>query len=384
MVVLLPRLPAPAAEAIVRRFLDHGHENWSGFNERELPEAARFAATGGSRITDHQLLRLREGLEGLARKHGYGADSGRVAFARFDAEAAAWIAQDDVLASGEAHRDDVWNFVGAVVAPDIVYWRFGTALERYVGGVRNTFQRLWMRGRALDRGADHPDRWQLLEELTEDALVQITERPSIGGEPVLALAIGEAWQRAARHHGKAAMEPLMRRSVLRIRIKNEIRCLAELPAADLTRLLDQAFGTPVGESKDSEPAPAEPYAAQTDPTNPKTDDSQVRILSAAEEETVVLLGQAADRILAEAERRGLLSPKSRSALVAMKDGTKEPGASERNALEYLLGRLSDASVLRAEVDQVRSAIHGDRVRRDETTSDPKRPRRSRWAIWRGR
>ena len=51
-----------------------------------------------------------------------------------------------------------------------------------------------MRARALDRGEQHPRRWQLLEELTEDALVQITERPSIGADPVLARAIAEAWQ----------------------------------------------------------------------------------------------------------------------------------------------------------------------------------------------
>lgn len=244
MVLLLPRLPEPAAETIVRRFLEEGPGRWPGFNAHDLPEAVRFAATGGTRISSHQLKHLRQGLEALARKCGFGASSRRSALAQFDAEAAAWIATEDIFASGESLRDDVWNFVGVGLAPDIVYWRFGSALERYVGGVRNTFQRLWMRGRALDRGADHPQRWQLLEELTEDALVQITERPSIGGDPLLALAVGEAWMRAARHHGKAAMEPIMRRAVLRVRIRNEIRSLAELPAEDLKTLLDEAFRVP--------------------------------------------------------------------------------------------------------------------------------------------
>lgn len=384
MVVLLPRLPGPAAEAIVRRVVDQGLDNWPGFNSRELPEAVRFAATGGSRITDHQLRRLREALEGLAREHGHGAGSGRVAFAGFDAEAAAWIAQENIFASGEALRDDVWNFVGAVLAPDIVHWRFGTALERYVGGVRNTFQRLWMRGRALDRGVDHPDRWLLLEELTEDALVQITERPSVGGDPILALTIGEAWLRASKYYGKTAMEPVMRRAVLRIRIRNEIRSLAELPAADLTQLLDQAFGTPVSESAADEVPVRSTGSAKGVGEHGVATGERVRVVAGVAGDVGVPLKETVDRIRAEAERRGWLSPKSRSALDDLEKGVAELGMSERNALEYLLGRMSDASVLNAEVDQVKTAISARSETGTAAASGPSTARRSRWAIWRAR
>src|SRR6056297_3232419 len=122
MVVLLPRLPGPASETVVRRFLDQGPSQWSGFNVRDLPEAVRYAATGGSRITDGQLMSFRENLETLAKEHGFGASAGRAALASFDAEAAAWLADAEIVDSGEALRDDVWNFVGAVLAPDIVHW----------------------------------------------------------------------------------------------------------------------------------------------------------------------------------------------------------------------------------------------------------------------
>src|SRR5690606_17820748 len=130
---------------------------------------ARFAPSGGSPINSDQLRYTRRELENLAREHGYGSESNRSDYARFDAEASIWLAQEDLFCSGEALRDDVWSFVGAVLAPDIVHWRFGTHIDRYLGGPRNTFQRLWMRGRALDRGVDHPNRWQLLHALTEDA-----------------------------------------------------------------------------------------------------------------------------------------------------------------------------------------------------------------------
>lgn len=383
MVVLLPRLAGPVAEAIVRRFLDQGPENWTEFNVRELPEAIRFAATGGTRIADHQLQALREELKALAGKSGFGAgSSGRGAFAQFDAEAAAWIAQDEVFGSGEAMRDDMWNFIGAVLAPDIVHWRFGAALERYLGGVRNTFQRLWMRSRALDRGVGHPRRWQLLDELTEDALVQITERPSIGGDPVLALAIGEAWLRAARHYGKPAMESVMRRAVLRIRIRNEIRAFAELPPADLITLLDQAFGTPISESEATE-IPAAVSNSEEAARRPRDMESeQVAIREVESGEGAISLGKAVGRINIEAELRGWLSPKSHTALADLKRGSPELQTKDRKALEYLLKRLSDSSVLSAEIDQVRTAISA-RLSTGDAADDP-RPRRSRWAIWRAR
>ena len=356
MVVLLPRLPGPPAEAIVRRFLELGPEGWLGFDANNLPGAVRFAATGGTRISSHQLVLLREGLTVLATTHGFGSSSGRSDLAQFDANAAAWIVQHELFASGEVLRDDVWNFIGAVVAPDIVHWRFGAALERYVGGVRNTFQRLWMRGRALDRGADHSKRWQLLEDLTEDALVQITERPSIGGDPLLARAIGEGWLRAARHIGKAAMEPVMRRAVLRLRIKNEIRSLSELPVHILVRLVDDAFGTPPSEVDLKSVSPSGQGAARMELAPSVFDKAKAVVLTGATAESSDHLREAVDRVYAEAERRGWLSSKSRSALKGLKGGTQLLGKSERNALEFLLRRMTAASAMPGEASAIGKAI----------------------------
>src|SRR5690606_13521815 len=213
MTFLLPRLPGPACDVIVRRFLEHGPSAWAGFRSDDLPDQVRFAATGGAPVPAGSLASVRQELVAIARKHGFGQQGARQSHAGFDAEAAAWLARSDLFTTGEALRDDVWAFVAAVMAPDITYWRFGNSTERYAGGVRNTFQRLWMRGRALDRGPGHPERWGLLDALTEDALVQITARPSIGGDHVRALAVAEAWLPAARHHGKGAMEDLMRRAI---------------------------------------------------------------------------------------------------------------------------------------------------------------------------
>jgi hypothetical protein len=333
MTFLLPRLPGPACDVIVRRFLEHGPSAWAGFRPGDLPDQVRFAATGGAPVPAASLATVRQDLVAIARKHGFEQQDARQSHAGFDAETAAWLAQSDLFTTGEALRDDVWAFVASVIAPDITYWRFGRSTERYAGGVRNTFQRLWMRGRAIDRGAGHPERWGLLDALTEDALVQIAERPSIGGDHVLALAVAEAWLRAALHHGKAAMEDIMRRA----------------------RFFDGVFGVPEGSV-----------------------DQAVHPLSE------VSLAEAARNVTQEARLRGWLSPKSQSALENLAEGHAALERSERNAVDYLLGRLSDSGLLAQDISELRAALSSDSATTESSASGPERPRRRRWAIWRAR
>lgn len=240
--VLLPRLPVLAANQLLQSFL--ADTAWA-FDPLRLPDAVRFASTGGTPATSTQLVSLRDGLVGQARAFGFEQD-GKDDFAKFDSALAAGLADVDYLHDSQALREDFWAFIGIVVAPDIVRWRFGVTPSRYLGGVRNTFQRLWLRGRALDRGHDSANRWGLVEALTEDALVQIVERPSLGAFPRLARAIAEAWVRASTRHGRERMEPIMRRATVRIGIQNGIRLLTGLTEADLVVLLDQAFDSASG------------------------------------------------------------------------------------------------------------------------------------------
>src|SRR5690606_31532772 len=130
----------------------------------------------------HASPAIGERLRQIAAECGFPDNSSQVARTRFDHVATQFLATADDLESGEALRDDVWAYLTVVVAPDVVTWRFSEEADgRFAGGVRNAFQRLWMRGTTLDRSANHPDRWGLVKALSEDALVQIFERPSIGG-----------------------------------------------------------------------------------------------------------------------------------------------------------------------------------------------------------
>jgi hypothetical protein len=236
-VTLLPRLSAPAVDQL----LSSSPGGTSTAVIDDLPDAITYGAVGGSRLHGADLVALKEGVEKVARAAGYPEAVTVAARATFDAACARHLAQVSILQSGEAHRDDVWAFMAAYLFRTITLWRYGEAPERHHGGVRNTFQRLWMRGSVLDRGDGHPKRWGLVDALTEDALVAILERPAIAANRTLALALAEGWMTAAGRYGRAAMQPIMRAAVIRIRMRNEILALGALSPEDLRKTVEAVF-----------------------------------------------------------------------------------------------------------------------------------------------
>jgi hypothetical protein len=84
-------------------------------------------------------------------------------------------------------------------------------LERLFSGRRNTFQRLWLRGNALQDAA-HEDPYHLLRRLGEDELVQIMERPFLAGSSRLARAVASQLILAADRHHDVSRRYLIRES----------------------------------------------------------------------------------------------------------------------------------------------------------------------------
>ena len=157
-------------------------------------EAAIWSAVGGTRIKPQRLERLRELIHAAAEDHGWPSPVRKQTdINRFDSLTAVLLHKNMHIIPGEASKHDVWSFLACVVFPDLVRWRFpggaeGTSPERYLGGVRNTFQRLWWRAETLnDPSADND--YRLLQKLGEDELVQIMERPVIAGNMVLARSL---------------------------------------------------------------------------------------------------------------------------------------------------------------------------------------------------
>ncbi|KQY95022.1 MULTISPECIES: hypothetical protein [unclassified Brevundimonas] len=240
-VILLPRLSEAAADQMLAEQRETHGLPGNGPTSDVLPDAITFGPVGGSPIPPEQLVRFRDDVTRVAREAGFPTDNTIAARARFDVACAKLLAGHPLLQSGEALRDDVWTFIATALLRPVTIWRYELSEDRHHGGVRNTFQRLWMRARALDRGEDAPNRWALLETLTEDAFVAITERPSIGGDRRLACALAEGWVRAALRHGRPAMQAIMRRATIGLRLRNEIIFLGEMGAEALADLIDEIF-----------------------------------------------------------------------------------------------------------------------------------------------
>ena len=247
-VSLFPRLDPLAVEQCMSNIDEMIANSAQPLVEDRLPAGTGWTAIGGAQISLAVLGELRKLLLAVASTCGFPERGSIADRAKFDALATAALADFGPLDSGEADRDDVWAFLTTVLAPDVVAWRFvNRSPDRYLGGVRNAFQRLWMRARALDRGADAAgNRWELVERLTEDALVQITERPSLGADQRLSRAIAENWILTAESIGLARMEDVMRKAIIDLRIRNEIQILSTLDAELLMVHVKQIFRRAAG------------------------------------------------------------------------------------------------------------------------------------------
>ena len=101
MITLMPRLPKPAADFLLDGFLNDGPDEWTGFDANNLPEATRFAATGGSPAGTEQLIKLRQSFIEIAERNGFRTEGTQNNFARFDAEIAMCLVNLPLFSSGE-------------------------------------------------------------------------------------------------------------------------------------------------------------------------------------------------------------------------------------------------------------------------------------------
>ncbi|WP_163560522.1 DUF6339 family protein [Halomonas sp. NO4] len=202
-----------------------------------------YASSGGS-PDDARVEDLVDRIREEARRKGFPASAGRSALSEFDSRVTMLLAQEDWLNTGEVLRDDTWAYLTTMLLPDVVAWRFpGCNPERFHGGVRNTLQRLWMRGVVLDRGSEADNRWELVERLGEDALVQIFERSGLSNNPRLAHQFAEGYLSWLDNVGKARIEDIMRDAMKVLLLRNKIIDLSFQDDSVLHQEVWQAFRT---------------------------------------------------------------------------------------------------------------------------------------------
>ncbi len=253
-VLLLPRLN----ELGVMKIIDDAIGELPSLSEtletlEEHSSFLWFAPSGGS-MSAETTVEISQEIREIARQHGFPDSSDQKARSVFDTQVAINLGSQNALSTGEALRDDVWSFLSSALLADVIAWRFPDRNpERFRGGARNTFQRLWIRGSTLDLGLEAPERWQLVEALSEDAMVQIFERASLAGDHKLARAIASAWLETSRHIGRGRMEHVMRTATKLVRIRNEIVDLGYLEEAVLYKEIEGIFFRVAG-IKDGIPA----------------------------------------------------------------------------------------------------------------------------------
>lgn len=242
--ILLPQLPPGVCRILVEERRTLPIDVLSRLAAAEHPGTV-YTPTGGTRALPSLLINVRTEMLALARAAGWPDAGDDDARRRFDADAAVLLHRSLNAAPAEAARGGVWEFLAAVLLPDVVRWRFpgggdGTAPARFLAGRRNAFQRLWWRAHLVrDESADAP--YGLLFQLYEDEIVQILERPNLAGIPHLTRAVGRELLAAAARHGGVARRDLIRDAQKRIMRLSAFVCLEAFAEPALRTLAEGAF-----------------------------------------------------------------------------------------------------------------------------------------------
>jgi hypothetical protein len=242
-VILWPRLPLPIARTRAASLL--------GAEFAELEERAGsfdgpplYAPTGGVRIDQSALRRLRSELIDVARSSGYPVRLTRNATPDYDRQTMECLV-DAGMPIGEGLRPETWAWMAVMEVPQLVLWRWPPyedrlRLERFAGPLyRNGLGRLWYQGVALDMGRGVADRWRLTSALGADQQVALFERPGLCASPHVARQIAEGWLRVP---GNQRTEEVFRQAMKHLIVRAAVRRLDLLSADPLNEVIDSAFG----------------------------------------------------------------------------------------------------------------------------------------------
>jgi hypothetical protein len=244
-VYLYPRLPFPSAAAAAESLRSATIEQAAQLSAAEHADAV-FTPTGGNRIEAGELTQLRSSVLEIAKRLGYPASPSEEQRLRFDALVTSALHIQMRIPPAEAAKPGVWSFVACVLMPDLVRWRFpggpdGSGLDRFLPGRRNTFQRLWWRAFLLHDPSrdDHP--LAALDDLGEDEIVQIMERPNLAGSRRLTRQVALQLVAAAKRHPTITRRDLIREAQKRLLRLSAFVAFDVLDDEDLSASVREVF-----------------------------------------------------------------------------------------------------------------------------------------------
>jgi hypothetical protein len=215
-----PELPHIIAASLVPQLVTRSRAELLNSAEIDF-SGVIYPPIGGNRASGEHLTRLRKLLRDAARKYGYPDLVLRSDMTLLDADWAEVLHRDMGISPWAASHDGLWQFICCVLVPDLVRVRFpgsdssGTQPDRFLGGVRNTFGRLWWRAYTFCTAQTGRSPYSLLKRMHEDELVQIMERPNLAGDVRLTQETCRIFLEVVTRHGCERMT-LMREVQKRI------------------------------------------------------------------------------------------------------------------------------------------------------------------------
>jgi hypothetical protein len=236
-----PRLPRDLAEALLDEQRKLPADQLTALAATSHPQQ-EWHPTVPTRATGQDLKQLRTGVEDIARRNGYPVPQPRGGHVLFDQQLALHLYEHMGIVPAEAAAGGIWSFLALVLLPDVGAWRFPDRhRDRFIGADlmigssnRHVFGRLWARVHILGPEAS--------SRLGEDNVVNLFERPTFGGDPRLARAIGETHIRTLAAERVIQSQELMRDAMKRFRRLAVLISFAALADDQLQELLDEIFG----------------------------------------------------------------------------------------------------------------------------------------------
>jgi hypothetical protein len=196
-----------------------------------------------ARVAEQELDQLRSDVVGIATDNGYPILQPRGRHVPFDQMLAVYLYEQMGIVPAEAAAGGIWSFLALVLLPDIAAWRFPDRHRaRFIGADlmigtsnRHVFGRLWARVHILGAEAS--------SGLGEDNVGNLFERPTFGGDPRLARAIGETQIRTIAASRVIKSQELMRDAMKRLRRLAVLVSFGALDDEELKGLLEEVFAT---------------------------------------------------------------------------------------------------------------------------------------------
>lgn len=204
-------------------------------------ENASYYQTATRRATLGDISALQAEIWRIADAHGFPDSKPRGGMVGFDRVLSARLFALMDIVPADAADEGVWSFVTLNLCPDVAFWRYPKesnpgieAYERWIGKPRNIFRRAWWRGYLLGQ--------ELSDQLLEDEVVGLMERPSIGGHVPLARIVASTHLAEVAKKSVPSRQDLLRQVTKRLRRRLALISVYSLDANSMKSLVDEIFG----------------------------------------------------------------------------------------------------------------------------------------------